>query len=656
MSEQDEWTQERLVVEFPDLSGFQPLGRGGFATVYEARHPRLGVIALKVLTGSAEWNLDDTTRRRFWEQVRIETQAIGSLSASPNIVTLHTSGVSVSGWPYLIMELCPGGTLGDLLRRQLRTHGVPFDGSAVFEVGEAVSRALAAAHRDGILHLDVKPANVLLSRFGVYKLSDFGIAQTLSDGPSGEGDVFLTPHYAAPELWEEHPRPTAAADVYALGSTLYQMASLQRPFEGSSGAELALRVRSEVPQHLASNGIPQNLADLIQACLEKRPGDRPDALTLVSAFRSTDLDVDATRTIHTRPAGDLDSAPSEPDDATSSRAAAASRSAAERVPDDHSRSARNDSSAATVAPDRPAAAKSHSEATQPTKKSRTPWLVGVGVGGLLLAAILFLVVFAGDDPVGPLTDDVLIAAQSVEPMNPPTDPSMVNEDPGNGEPTAVRIDSVRSGIATLSWEPDGELPGADYVVLAAHFPVDPDLGGSDSGGLDSTPSERGLLSASGEIATGAQKIRRWSAETTTVELPVDVSRFTCFKVVAVTSTQAIPSAQQVCAPTDRPAAPVIEAVNVDATNNTATVSWSAQPGQESQFLVMEVAQRDEQFVILKATPVPANAAQRTTTVPREPGSCFVVRAENAINLLPSDLVASTLTESPSRSARDCSDI
>lgn len=263
----------------PRIAGYEilrELGRGGFATVYEARQLSVDrLVALKVvsLTG-----IGADVERRF----RAEIRTIGSLSWHPNVVALHDAGISETGLPFLAMELIDGGSWGERVSR-----GGPSPASKVLEVGTQVAEALAAAHAAGIIHRDVKPDNVLVGRLGEAMLADFGIA-TLTDGSASVSSTFVgTLAYSAPELLEG-ARADARADVYSTAATLYTLAAGRAAYhaeEHESPAALIYRVASVPPEPLPST-VPRPLVEVIEQGMARAPGDRPPtAKALVEALQ-----------------------------------------------------------------------------------------------------------------------------------------------------------------------------------------------------------------------------------------------------------------------------------------------------------------------------------------------------------------------------------
>jgi len=252
------------------INGFEilePLGRGGFATVYRATQLSLNrPVAVKVL----HERLWGDVRRRFEREVG----AILRLSGHPNVLTVYDRGELPDGRPYLIMEYCAGGSLRDRL-----DHG-PLPVQEVLRIGVKAADALAVAHREGILHRDLKPDNLLATRFEPVALADFGIAKLV--GPDGNVSMTakaFTPAYAPPEQFDEDYRgPDEAGDIYSLGATLYALLAGApprhpgRPLQGP--ALIAHYVRAHDLPLPGIPGVSEPLMAVLRRALERRPAHR----------------------------------------------------------------------------------------------------------------------------------------------------------------------------------------------------------------------------------------------------------------------------------------------------------------------------------------------------------------------------------------------
>ncbi|HEX3394159.1 MAG TPA: serine/threonine-protein kinase, partial [Acidimicrobiales bacterium] len=205
------------------------------------------------------------------ERFTRECTAIGALSGHPNIVTVYETGTTEDGLPYIVMELLAGGSLRD----RLVADG-PLDWPRVASMGVKIAGALESAHSAGVVHGDVKPENVLLSRFGDVKLSDFGSALIGHPGAEGPGAVATLAH-AAPETLAGRT-PTPRSDLYALASTLHSLLSGRPPFLGAHDRDwvrVAADIASAPPPDLRSLGVPADLCTVLEGALAKDPNDRP---------------------------------------------------------------------------------------------------------------------------------------------------------------------------------------------------------------------------------------------------------------------------------------------------------------------------------------------------------------------------------------------
>src|SRR4051794_16281675 len=241
---------------------------GGMGRVWRAVDTRLDrPVAVKVL--KSELSGDATFRSRF----RTEARHAGRLS-HPHIAAVHDYGECAdprTGDPiaYLVMELVDGEPLSELLER------TPAPGlERSLEIVRQTASALAAAHAVGVVHRDVKPANVLLDPDGTVKLTDFGIAWTAADAKlTSTGHVLGTPHYLSPEQ-VQGGRATAASDVYALGVVAYECLAGRRPFEGQTSVETALMHTRETALPLPDS-VPVGVRTLVQRAMAREATERP---------------------------------------------------------------------------------------------------------------------------------------------------------------------------------------------------------------------------------------------------------------------------------------------------------------------------------------------------------------------------------------------
>lgn len=243
----------------------EQLGTGGMAFVYRARDVVLDRdIAIKVL------RKDYSDNDEFQNQFRLEARSAANLS-HPNIVTVHDFGFA-DGLLYIVMEHIPGKDLKQLIRERGRfsvKDGIPLMVQACAGIGYA--------HRAGLVHCDIKPHNMLVSKDMRLKVTDFGIARALASiTPHERTDiVWGSPLYFAPEQASGEP-PTPASDVYSLGVVMYELLSGTPPFTASTAEELArlhisarpIPIREYIPD------IPVALEEIIMKVLSKEPAAR----------------------------------------------------------------------------------------------------------------------------------------------------------------------------------------------------------------------------------------------------------------------------------------------------------------------------------------------------------------------------------------------
>ena len=240
------------------------VGRGGSGVVYRCYQQSLGrSVAIKLLAS----DLDEDDRERFLR----EGYAMGALSGHPNIANILQVGVTESGRPFIVMPYHPTGSLAERVRREGRI-GWP----EVMRIGVKVCGALETAHRTGTLHRDIKPANILVNDYGEPQLSDFGTARIAGGYKTVTGYFTGTLSYTAPEVLAGNP-PTAVADVYSLGATLYALIAGRAPHERKADEDLIahyLRITSTPVPDLRPGGIPADLCATIEKAMAIEPAER----------------------------------------------------------------------------------------------------------------------------------------------------------------------------------------------------------------------------------------------------------------------------------------------------------------------------------------------------------------------------------------------
>ena len=262
----------------PTVARYEPrrlLGRGAFGEVWEAEDPELHRrVALKI--ARADRPVPSAVAARF----RSEGRTLASLR-HPGLVAVFDAGVAPgpSGpRPFLACELVEGEDLAEVLERD----GVPPAKTAARWVADA-AEALAAAHAAGVVHRDVKPANLLLAADGHVRVADFGLARSDERG-GNEEQSSGTPAYMSPEQTRGEPAGPPA-DVWALGAVLHECRFGRPPFAGRSANELFARIRDAEPDAAGKPGRGP-LAAVTRRCLAKDPAARPDAATLAAELRT----------------------------------------------------------------------------------------------------------------------------------------------------------------------------------------------------------------------------------------------------------------------------------------------------------------------------------------------------------------------------------
>lgn len=255
---------------------------GGMATVYLATDQRLDrQVAIKVIHQHL------ANDPNFQEKFVLEAKTAAKL-AHPNLVNVFDQGTD-AGTTYLVMEYVPGITLRDALNE----YG-PLPAVRALEMMAQILSGLAAAHRAGILHRDLKPDNVLLADDGRVKLGDFGLARAISAHTS-TGDLVGTIAYLSPEL-VTRGQADARSDVYAAGILLFELLTGKQPFEGEQAVQIAYQHANSTvpaPSGLASE-TPQAVDRLVAWATAKLPADRPaDAGELLSKVNSLTLELKA---------------------------------------------------------------------------------------------------------------------------------------------------------------------------------------------------------------------------------------------------------------------------------------------------------------------------------------------------------------------------
>ena len=293
------------------------IGRGGMGTVYRAHHLALDkAVAVKVLAPFLEGD------REYVARFQLEARAAAKIE-HPNVVQVLNVALE-NGHHFIIQAFVEGESVEQILRRRKRLDA-PFSTRIV----RSVAAGLGALHLEGIIHRDVKPANILVGRDGGVKLTDFGLARVVAQekGFTLPGSFMGTPEYISPEQAEGKPLD-ARSDLYSLGVSWFQMLSGKLPFDGTSPMDIAAKHMRDQTPNLASvlPNVEPAVARVVDRMLRKSPDDRyPDAASLINEL---DPVLEALPTVvressdaEDGPAVDL-SAPTRPERASASRRAA----------------------------------------------------------------------------------------------------------------------------------------------------------------------------------------------------------------------------------------------------------------------------------------------------------------------------------------------
>ncbi|MBK9065092.1 MAG: protein kinase [Acidobacteria bacterium] len=245
------------------------LGKGAMGVVYLGRDPVIGRrVALKTIRATAE---DDSEQREFNERFMREAQAAGTLS-HPNIVTIHDVGEEVeTQTSFIAMEYVEGKNLKQLLKDK-----VAFSWDRVAEIAMSVADALDYAHRKGIVHRDVKPANIIiLTSDGTVKITDFGIAKIEASSLTETGQFLGTPNYMSPEQVTGET-VDGRSDLFSLGVVLYELLTKRKPFIGDNLTSISYKIVHEEfpPPETYDATIPGEFGPILARALAKDPAAR----------------------------------------------------------------------------------------------------------------------------------------------------------------------------------------------------------------------------------------------------------------------------------------------------------------------------------------------------------------------------------------------
>ena len=446
--------------QIPGLAFRSLIGMGGFADVFLYTESALGRdVAVKVLAQSPS----PAELAGF----RSEANVMAQLSSHPAIVPIYQVGTATDGRPYLIMEYCSGESISRRYRRQ------PLPVPEVLEIGIRVASAVETAHRAGILHRDVKPGNILTSAFGDPKLADFGIARVLSDDHAIVG--YSVP-WSPPEVVDERDVVDPRSDVWSIAATLHTLLAGHSPFEVAGAvndsAHLMSRILSTSRPRLDRPDVTPGLDAVLARGMAPSVEDRhPSAMAFARSLQEMQVEMRlATTRIDVLDASARRGVP--PEDADEPRTSV--RPIAVIVPDEAGtvdrpiqvvgtgpRFAQPEHFTRTrvrpgeAPPPPPVGAPSTTtEPSEPTgERSRLlPTLLAAGAALVALVVVLF--VFLGDDPEAPGPERL----DSGGSQAPPQDPVAV---PAPLPPTDV-TGTQQGGTATFAWTQSDAEPGDTF--------------------------------------------------------------------------------------------------------------------------------------------------------------------------------------------------
>jgi len=263
----------RIVQAVPpprQIPGYQLLGRlgaGAMATVYKARQISLDrVVAVKVLPKTS------SQKPEFVERFYAEGRAAAKLN-HPNIVAALDVGRH-GDTHYFVMEYVEGHSVYEHLVRE-----GPYSEAEALQMAIQIAAALEHAHQAGLIHRDVKPKNILITKAGVAKLADMGLARAVSDREAAEteaGRAFGTPYYISPEQIRADMDIDHRADLYGFGATLYHMVTGKAPFEGPDVATVLRKHLREplVPPDHVNPALSNGISEIVELCMAKSPAKR----------------------------------------------------------------------------------------------------------------------------------------------------------------------------------------------------------------------------------------------------------------------------------------------------------------------------------------------------------------------------------------------
>ncbi len=293
--------EERKSSQIPGYQLISKLGKGAMATVYKARQMSLDrIVAVKVLPKKLSDNPE------FVDRFYKEGKAAARLSHN-NIVQAIDVGCAPDGYHYFVMEYVEGLTLYDIMQPPPVGEGRNFAEAEALDVTLQIADALAHAHLRNLIHRDVKPKNILLTKDGVAKLTDLGLARAMDDKEAAEteaGKAYGTPYYISPEQIRGDVDIDFRADIYSLGATMYHLVTGKPPFDGETPSAVMHKHLKQplTPADHVNTALSAGVGEIIDVAMAKDRDERyqstEDMLEDLQAVRRGEPPTHARRGVH----------------------------------------------------------------------------------------------------------------------------------------------------------------------------------------------------------------------------------------------------------------------------------------------------------------------------------------------------------------------
>jgi eukaryotic-like serine/threonine-protein kinase len=292
---------ERKSSQIPGYQLISKLGKGAMATVYKARQVNLDrIVAVKVLPTKLSENPEFVDR--FYKEGRAAARL-----AHNNIVQAIDVGCAPEGYHYFVMEYVEGLTLYDIMQPPPVGEGRNFAEAEALDIMIQIADALAHAHQRNLIHRDVKPKNILLTKEGVAKLTDLGLARAIDDKDAAEteaGKAYGTPYYISPEQIRGDVDIDSRADIYSLGATMYHLVTGKPPFDGETPSAVMHKHLKQplTPADHINTALSAGVGEIIDVAMAKNRDERyqsaEDMLEDLQAVRRGEPPTHARRAVH----------------------------------------------------------------------------------------------------------------------------------------------------------------------------------------------------------------------------------------------------------------------------------------------------------------------------------------------------------------------